>query len=136
MPSVVTREFNARKLNTQKFKLILAVGTALLAGGALAADDLPIAGTYTQDEACKGDGSDPSYLLVKITPKDISYASGVCSIDHAEQEANKTVMRVTCKFLSGAVMGSDISFTARDAKTLDMAQQDGSYKAVLHRCPG
>jgi hypothetical protein len=120
----------------RKWRAILALGAAVLSSGALAADDFPIAGTYTQDEACKGDGSDPSYLLVKITPKDISYASGVCSIDHTEQDANKTTMKVTCKFLSGAVMGSDISFTARDSATLDMAQQDGSYKAVLHRCPG
>lgn len=120
----------------RKWRVILALGAAVLSSGALAADDFPIAGTYTQDEACKGDGSDPAYLLVKITPKDISYASGVCSIDNTQQEANKTMMKVTCKFLSGAVMGSDISFTARDSATLDMAQQDGSYKAVLHRCPG
>ncbi len=120
----------------RNWRVILAVGAAVLTSGALAADDLPIAGLYTQDEACKGDGSDPDYLLVKITPKDISYASGVCSIDHAQQNANKTLLRVTCKFLSGAVMASDISFTARDSKTLDMAQQDGSYTAVLHRCPG
>ncbi len=120
----------------RNWRVVLAAGATLLSSSVLAADDFPIAGTYTQDEACKGDGSDPAYLLVKITPKDISYASGVCSIDHAQQEAKKTVLRVTCKFLSGAVMGSDISFTARDGTTLDMAQQDGSYTAVLHRCPG
>lgn len=120
----------------QKWKVMLAVAAAVLSSAALRADDFPIAGVYTQDEACKGDGSDPEYLKVKITPKDISYASGVCSIDHTQQEANKTRLRVTCKFISGAVMASDISFTARDPATLDMAQQDGSYTAVLHKCPG
>jgi hypothetical protein len=73
---------------------------------------------------------------VKITPQQISYASGVCSIDDQKIDGKKTSLRVTCKFLSGAVMSSDINFSTRDEKTLDMAQQDGSYKAVLHRCPG
>jgi hypothetical protein len=46
-------------------------------------------------------------------------------------------MKVTCKFKSGAVMSSAISFTKKDANTLDMAQQGGgTYKAVLHRCLG
>ena len=35
----------------------------------------------------------------------------------------------------GLVLSSDISFTMRDDKTVDMAQKDGSYNAVLKRCP-
>ena len=46
-------------------------------------------------------------------------------------------MRVTCKFkTSGAVMASAVTFTKKDNDTFDMAQQEGTYKAVLHRCPG
>jgi hypothetical protein len=33
------------------------------------------------------------------------------------------------------VVSDRISFTVRDSNTLDMAQKDGSYKAVLNRCP-
>jgi hypothetical protein len=120
----------------RKWKLVLAAGVAITLNGALAADDLPISGNYTQDEPCKGDGSDPDYLKVKITPEQIAYASGVCTIDNRKMDGKKISLRVTCKFISGAVMSSDVSFTSRDEKTLDMAQQDGSYTAVLHRCPG
>ena len=45
-------------------------------------------------------------------------------------------MKVAWKFKSGAVMSSTISFTKRDNNIFDMAQQDGTYKAVLHRCLG
>src|SRR5947208_3132141 len=34
-------------------------------------EDLPIAGTYAKDRVCRGDGSDPADLLVKITGKAI-----------------------------------------------------------------
>ena len=30
-------------------------------------DDFPIIGVYAKDQVCKGDGSDPADLLVKIT---------------------------------------------------------------------
>jgi hypothetical protein len=45
-------------------------------------------------------------------------------------------MRLTCKFKSGAVLSSGVTFTKKDDNTLDMAQQEGTYRAVLHRCPG
>ncbi len=114
------------------FTACVAIGLSC----ALAADETPIEGTYTQDQPCAGDGTDPDFLIVKITPKDISYASGVCAIDSRKREGNTVGVKVTCKFLSGSVMGSDISFTIRDGgQTLDMKQLDGTYQAVLHKCP-
>jgi len=73
-----------------------------------------------------------------VTPKTVvvyGAAGGVCSIDDKRREAKTISMRVTCKFKSGAVLASSINFTMRDEKTVDMAQQDGSFKAVLNRCP-
>lgn len=116
-------------------KSAVVLGLMTVLSGALAADDFTLEGIYTQDQPCVGDGTDPDFLLVKITPKDISYASGVCTIDEKKQAGDKIEVRVTCKFLSGSVMAANIAFTRRDDKTLDMTQQDGTYQAVLHRCP-
>ena len=115
---------------------VLAAGLAAGMNCALADGDFPIEGTFTQNEACKGDGSKQQFALVKVTPQDVMYSGGICSIDSKEQEGNNLAMRVTCKFSSGAVLTSAVTFTKRDNNTFDMAQQEGTYKAVLHRCTG
>jgi hypothetical protein len=115
-----------------------AVGAllAMFVSCALAEGDFPIEGTFTQNELCRGDGSKQEFVLVKVTPQDVSYSGGVCSIDSKQQDGDKLAMRVTCKFSSGAVMASAVTFTKKDNNTFDMAQQEGTYRAVLHRCPG
>jgi hypothetical protein len=45
-------------------------------------------------------------------------------------------MKVARKVKSDAVMSSTVSFIKKDNNIFDMAQQDGTYKAVLHRCLG
>jgi hypothetical protein len=125
------------KLVGMKWTLAVSTVLAMLFNSALAEGDFPIEGVYTQNEACRGDGSKQEFLRVKITSQDVSYAGGLCSIDTRQQDAGKLTMKVTCKFKSGAVMSSAISFTKKDANTLDMAQEGGgTYKAVLHRCLG
>ena len=114
----------------------VAAGLAMTLNCAAAEGDFPIEGIYTQNEMCKGDGSQQQFLRVKVTAQDVSYSGGVCSIDSKQQDGNSLAMRVTCKFSSGAVMGSAITFTKKDNNTFDMAQNEGTYKAVLHRCPG
>ena len=125
------------KLVGTKWTLAVSTVLAMLFNSALAEGDFPIEGVYTQNEACRGDGSKQEFLRVKITSQDVSYAGGLCSIDTRQQDADKLGMKVTCKFKSGAVMSSTISFTKKDNNTFDMTQQEGgTYKAVLHRCPG
>jgi hypothetical protein len=114
----------------------VAAGLAMTLNCALAEGDFPIEGIDTQNEMCKGDGSQQQFLRVKVTAQDVSYSGGVCSIDSKQQNGDSLAMRVTCKFSSGAVMGSAITFTKKDNNTFDMAQNEGTYKAVLHRCPG
>jgi hypothetical protein len=118
--------------------LALGAGAAMavLMSCAFAEGDFPIEGVYTQNEACRGDGSQQQFLRVKVTPQDVSYSGGVCSIDSRQQDGDSLAMRVTCKFTSGAVMASAVTFTKKDNNTFDMAQNEGTYKAVLHRCPG
>jgi hypothetical protein len=114
-------------------KGIVALGLALLFTCALA-DDLPIVGTYTQDQPCKGDGTDPAALIVKISLREITHGGGTCSIDGARREESKVILRVTCRFASGSILGSEILFTPRPDRTLKMVQQDGTYEAVLYKC--
>jgi hypothetical protein len=115
----------------------LGAGLAMFLSCAFAEGEFPIEGTYTQNEMCRGDGSKQEFALVKVTAKDVSYSGGVCSIDSKQQDGDSLAMRVTCKFsASGAVMASGVTFTKKDNNTFDMAQQEGTYKAVLHRCPG
>ena len=102
-----------------------------------AEDDFPILGTYTENQVCKNDGSDAGVSRVKISPKEIeSSVFGVCSILSKKREATKITVHVECKGPGGSVMLGDVSFTIRDSNTLDFADQDNTYKAVLYKCPG
>jgi hypothetical protein len=116
--------------------LVTGGALALMLGSALADGDFPIEGIFTQNEVCKGDGSKQPFKRVTVTAQDVSYSGGVCSIDSKEQDGDKLQMRVTCKFKSGAVMASAVTFTKKDNDTFDFVQNEGTYKAVLHRCPG
>ena len=120
----------------RKGKFALGAGFAMILTCAHAQGTFPLEGIFTQNEVCKGDGSQQQFLRVKITPNDVSYSGGICTIDNKQLDGNTLAMRVTCKFTSGAVMASSISFTMKDNNTFDMAQQDGTYRAVLHRCSG
>ncbi len=117
-------------------ELALCIGLVVVLTPALAEDQLAIEGNYLQNKPCQGNNKDPEYLRVKITPQEISYAGGICSIDERQQDGKTFTMRVTCKFKSGAVVSDKIAFTVRNETTLDMVQKDGSYTAVLNRCPG
>jgi hypothetical protein len=135
--SQVRKGVRMSRLVSDRLMLALAMGSIIAltaARTAMADGDIPIEGTFTQNEPCRGDGSQQKFQLVKITSKDVSYSGGVCSIDGKQQDGNNLAMRVTCKFKSGAVLASAVTFTRKDSNTFDMAQQDGTYRAVLYRC--
>jgi len=44
------------------------------------ADDFPLVGNYTQNVACKGDGSDQATARVTISLQEIVSSVGVCTI--------------------------------------------------------
>lgn len=132
--------------NTFRFSLSspmvrIAAGGAVLAlaaiwghGAAIAEDDFPLTGSYTQNVPCKGDGTDPAAVKVKISPQEIVSNVGVCTILNTKTEGNTLTAHVECKLASGPLMG-DISFTPRPDQTIDFVDRDGNYKAILHRCP-
>jgi hypothetical protein len=115
--------------------LALALVAGSGAAGAAGADgDFPLTGNYTQNVPCKGDGSDPVAVKVKISPQEIISNVGVCTILDIKHDGDTINTHVECKFPAGPLMG-DISFTMRPDRTLDFVDRDGNYKAVLHRCP-
>ena len=136
MSSIVGSTSTGSKRISRKRTFALGAGLAMILNCAYAEGDFPIEGIYTQNELCRGDGSQQEFLRVKVTTQDVAYSGGICSIDSKQQDGDRLAMRVTCKFSSGAVMASAVTFTKKDNNTFDMAQQEGTYKAVLHRCPG
>jgi hypothetical protein len=104
--------------------------------GAVAADDdFPLTGSYTQNVPCKGDGTDPAALQVKITPQAIVSNIGTCNILDTKRDDKSLTAHVECKFPAGPLVG-DITFTTRPDGTVGFVDRDKTYNAVLHRCPG
>ena len=98
-------------------------------------EDFPLVGTYTENQPCKGDGSDANVARVKISRTEIDSAFGLCTILDIKRDGNVFAVQVECKGPGGAPMLGDVKFTLLDDKTVDFVDQDQTYKAVLHRCP-
>ena len=113
------------------YPLICCIGLTLTAsvGAAPAGDDFPLTGNYTQNVPCKGDGSDPAKLQVKISAHEIDSQVGVCTILHTERDA-----RLECQFAAGTMLG-DVTFTTQTDSTVKMVDRDRNYRSVLYRCP-
>lgn len=116
-------------------RLLSIIVLAVLASQVQAEDDFPIVGTYTENQACKPDGSDPGISRVKITPRDIDSVFGLCTILSRKRQGATYVVHVECKSPSGSQMLGDVNFTPRDDKAVDFSDQDQTYKAVLYKCP-
>jgi hypothetical protein len=121
------------RIMVQRIVLGAAVVLAVTAGPS-GADDFPLSGNYTQNVVCKGDGSDPVAVRVKISPQEIVSNIGTCTILDTTHDGNTFAVRVECKFASGPLMGN-LTFTPKPDKTIDFVDRDGNYKAVLHPCP-
>jgi hypothetical protein len=114
---------------------IVALATLATASTSMSEDEFPLVGTYTENQPCTSDNSDPSVSRVKITPSEIDSVFGLCAILDNKREGNNFAIHVDCKGPGGSQMLGDINFTMREDKTLDFSDQDQTYKAVLHRCP-
>jgi hypothetical protein len=114
--------------------VILAVA-ATFASSARADDVFPITGTYIENQACRGDSSDPTGKRIKITDTEIDSSFGLCTLQDKRRNGNKITAQVTCKDPDGGTVGSEISFTIRDDKTLDFSDQFETYKTTLYKCP-
>lgn len=117
------------------FKTVALAAVAVgISGAAIASDDFPIVGNYTQNVACKGDGSDPPTAKVVISAQEIVSNVGVCTILDTKKDGASYSAHVECKFPAGPLMG-DIAFTPRADNTVEFIDRNATYKAVLYRCP-
>ena len=115
--------------------MLSIVVLAVLATSVQGEDDFPLVGTYTENQACKPNGSDPGVSRVTITPRDIDSVFGLCTILSKKREGATFVVHVECKGPGGSQMLGDVIFTPRADKTIDFSDQDQTYKAVLYKCP-
>jgi hypothetical protein len=112
-----------------------AIVAAVLCGPAIAAEDLSIVGTYVQNAACKGDGSDPAAKLVRITETDVHSSFGTCTFVKKEHDGHTLAAQMSCNGPGGNILLGDVRFTVRDDKNIDFVDQDNTYKSVLYKCP-
>jgi hypothetical protein len=103
------------------------VALATLATPVLGEDDFPLVGTYTENQVCKGDGSDSGVSRVKITGRDIDSVFGLCTILSRKREGATFAVHVECKGPGGSQMLGDVNFTPRDDKIVDFSDQDQTY---------
>ncbi len=111
-----------------------SIVVAVVVGGGAFADDFPLVGHYTQNVACKGDGSDQPSAKVTISPEEIVSNVGVCTILDRKTNGSSISAHVECKLAGGPLIG-DITFTPRPDNTIEFIDRDMTYKAVLYRCP-
>jgi hypothetical protein len=111
--------------------IALMVATAALALPAAA--EPVLTGTYTQNQACKGNGNDPK-KLVKINDKDVVSNFGPCTFLSKETTGLTTKAPATCKSQSGE-FDVALVFTLKDDNTVDFLEESSNYKSVLYRCP-
>jgi hypothetical protein len=123
-----------RNLDAGIVALSLAAASLPLCGIAAADDDVTIVGNYTQNVACKGDGTDAPAAKVTISVQEIVSNVGVCTILDTKKDGGSVLLHVECKFAGGPLMG-DIAFTPRPDNTVEFVDRDMTYKAILHRCP-
>jgi len=89
---------------------------------------------FTQNAPCKGDGSDPDELKVRIAADQIESKSGICNFLSITAEPNRLKANMECHFPAGPLIG-DVTFTKKANGTIDVGDRDNNYTAILYRCP-
>jgi len=112
-----------------------AIAASVMSSPVLAEDAFSIAGTYVQNAACKGDGTDPTGKVVRITDTDVHSSFGICKFVKKEQDGHTLAAQMSCDGPGGNVLLGDVRFTVRDDKNIDFVDQDNTYRSVLYKCP-
>jgi hypothetical protein len=113
----------------------LVISISVLPSPVSAQDVFSIAGTYVQNAACKGDGTDPAGKVVRITETDIHSSFGICKFVRKEHDGHTLAAQMSCDGPGGNILLGDVRFTVRDDKNIDFVDQDNTYRSVLYKCP-
>jgi hypothetical protein len=121
--------------------LILAVASGIFAATSGAQADSAgleknsrLLGNFTQNVPCKGDGTDPAELKVRIDTDQIDSKSGVCTFLAVTSDGNRLKASMECRFPAGPLIG-DVTFTHKTNGNIDVVDRDNNYTAILYRCP-
>ena len=117
--------------------VICCITLALTAGASAAPaaeDDFPLNGSYTQNIPCKGDGSDPPELQLKISTQQIDSKVGICTFLDTKRNGKSINAHLECRFPAGPLIG-DVTFTVQPDNTVKFVDRDQNYRSVLYRCP-
>jgi hypothetical protein len=112
---------------------ILAVMAATLTP-VFSDDDFPIVGTYTKDEACRGDTARREDLLVRITRQNVESSMASCTILNRRRDGRAFQVHLECRMPGDLTIMGDATFIQRDDNALDFDDQDHTSPAVLHKC--
>jgi hypothetical protein len=112
----------------------IALVLAASASAAPLSDNFWLLGNFTQNVPCKGDGSDPAEVRVKVTTTEIDSKVGACTFLDTKEDSKSLKAQVECQFPAGPLMG-EITFTRKTDNTIDFVDRDKTYTATLYRCP-
>jgi hypothetical protein len=114
--------------------ILALTSVAPVDGAGLSEKSSWLLGNFTQNAPCKGDGSDPAELKVRIAADQIESKSGVCNFLTVTPDGNRLKANMECHFPAGPLIG-DVTFTRKANGTIDVVDRDNNYNAVLYRCP-
>ncbi len=101
-----------------------------------AAQEKALEGTYTQNQACKGDGgsSDQAKKRVVIGDKEVDSNFGPCTFGDKKWSGKVMKATATCKNKTGTTFDVSLEFTLKDDNTVGFVEEGSQYKSVLYRC--
>jgi hypothetical protein len=108
---------------------------AAMSAVAVAEEELPIFGKFTQNVACVGDGGVNKDFLVTITPTRIDSSMAVCTISHIQRSDRKFTLQTSCKAGATDLFTGDVILTLIDDNRIDVVDVDQAFTSVLYRCP-
>jgi hypothetical protein len=86
-----------------------------------------------ENEPCKADT--PTDARVTIRAAEINSPMGYCKILNFKHEGDTFTVNVECNGPAENQLMANVRFTPRPDQTIDFADEDQSYRAVLYRCP-
>ncbi len=122
------------------FSLLIGLFVLLLRPDAHAAKDVPLSqdfwllGEFTQNVPCKGDGTDPPEIRVKVEADHITSKAGVCKFIDAKLDSKRLNATMECQFPAGPLIG-EVTFTKRTNNIVEFVDRDNQYSTTLYRCP-
>jgi len=88
-------------------------------------DDFPIVGTYTKDEACKGDSAPARrFYWSRSHGRNVESSMASCTILNRRRDGRAFQVHLECRMPGDLTIMGDATFIQRDDNALDFDDQD------------